>query len=79
MTGEILINFNSYGDEFELIISDNGVGLPENIDFRNIDVSLGLRLVNALVNQLNGSIKLNKSEGTKFIVKFRELDYKKRL
>ncbi|MGB9978104.1 histidine kinase dimerization/phosphoacceptor domain -containing protein [Methanobacterium sp.] len=76
--GEILISVNSYNDEFELIISDNGIGFPENLDFKDLNKSLGLRLVNSLVEQLDGSIELDKSEGTKFIIKFKELEYTKR-
>lgn len=76
--GKISVSINSYGEEFELIISDNGIGFPENIDFKNVNSSLGLRLVNMLVNQLDGSIKLDKTEGTKFRIKFKELEYNKR-
>ncbi|KKG28753.1 histidine kinase [Methanosarcina mazei] len=57
--------------EFLLIVSDNGTGLPENIDFRNTS-SLGLQLVNILVDQIGGSIELKKGEGTEFRIKFRE-------
>ena len=77
--GEISVNINSHNDEFELTIKDSGIGLPENIDFKNVTKSLGLRLVNMLVNQLDGSIELDKTDGTKFHIKFKELEYKKRL
>jgi len=56
--------------EFTLIISDNGVGFPQNLDFRNAE-SLGLQLVNALVNQLKGTIELDRSHGTAFKIMFR--------
>ncbi|MCZ7401919.1 MAG: PAS domain S-box protein [Candidatus Methanoperedens sp.] len=55
---------------FELIISDNGVGIPYNVDFRKTE-SLGLRLVTLLVeNQLKGKIDLDRSKGTEFNIKF---------
>lgn len=57
--------------EFLLIVSDNGVGLPENIDFRNTS-SLGLQLVNILVEQVEGSIDLVRGTGTEFRIRFRE-------
>ena len=57
--------------QFTLIVSDDGVGLQENIDFRNTP-SLGLQLVNALVEQINGSIELEKEAGTGFRIKFKE-------
>ena len=75
--GEVFIGLNSYDDEFELIIADNGIGIPEDIDFENIQ-TLGLQLVNMLVNQLEGSIKLERKKGTMFRIKFKELNYKKR-
>jgi PAS domain S-box-containing protein len=58
------------GWEFTLIVSDNGVGFPQNLDFRNAE-SLGLQLVNALVNQLKGTIELDRSHGTAFKIMFR--------
>ncbi|OPY24263.1 MAG: sensory histidine kinase AtoS [Methanobacterium sp. PtaU1.Bin242] len=77
--GRLLISLKGKDKEFELVIEDDGVGLPKNLDFRNIETSLGLRLVNSLVNQLDGSIDLDKSHGTKFIIKFSELEYQERM
>ncbi|RPI66271.1 MAG: hypothetical protein EHM47_17040, partial [Ignavibacteriales bacterium] len=48
---------------FEL--SDNGVGFPSDIDFRNT-TSLGLQLVNTLVDQLNGELVMSNKQGTTF-------------
>ena len=56
-------------EHFTLIFEDNGNGFPEDIDFRN-STSLGLQLVNALVDQIEGSIELERGKGTKFIIKF---------
>ena len=58
-------------EQFTLIFADNGKGFPEDVDFRNTE-TLGLQLVNALVNQIEGSIDLEKGNGTKFTLKFRE-------
>jgi len=44
---------------------DTGVGIPEDLDWQNTK-SLGLRLVHSLVSQLNGSIALDRREGTAF-------------
>ena len=76
--GEIFIGLCSRSQGYELIVSDNGVGLPENIDFNNIESSLGLRLVYMLVKQIEGSIKLEKEKGPVFKIMFKELTYKKR-
>jgi len=77
--GNISIDLHNYGDELELIISDDGIGLPKNIDFRHNESSLGLRLVNSLVQQLDGSIELDRNQGTKFTINFKELKYKERI
>lgn len=52
-----------------LSISDNGVGLPEDLDFRKTN-SLGLQLVCRLTKQLEGIIELDRSQGTEFKIKF---------
>lgn len=65
-------------DSLKLVVSDNGRGFPENIDFRNTS-SLGLQLVNELVKQLDGTIELNSDSGTEFKIIFKELQYKKRI
>tara|TARA_Y100000294_G_C8542167_1_gene331649 strand:+ start:251 stop:1630 length:1380 start_codon:yes stop_codon:yes gene_type:complete len=63
--------------EIEFIFSDNGVGIPENIDYRNTK-SLGLQLVTDLAEgQLGGKIELNRDKGTEFRIRFKELKDKK--
>lgn len=61
-----------------LSIRDNGIGFPKDMDLRNTK-SLGLGLVYELVNQLEGSIELDRREGTAFTITFVELKYKKRM
>lgn len=63
--GQIHIKFKKNDDELILSISDNGIGFPEGFDFRNAD-SLGLRLVYMLVDQLNGTMELNNTNGSEF-------------
>lgn len=67
--GEIIIDFHQDNDTYRLIVSDNGVGLPKELDFRNTK-TLGLQLVNMLVQQLKGTIELDRTLGTKFIITF---------
>ena len=68
--GEIHIGFHSKDTEYTLSVGDNGIGIPQNIDFHNTE-SLGLQLVCALTHQLNGSIELNRTNGTIFKVVFK--------
>lgn len=75
--GEINIDFHKKGKEFFLTVNDNGVGLPEEIDFKNTD-TLGLQLVNNLVEQIDGTIALDTKHGTEFKIIFKEVEYKRR-
>lgn len=75
--GTIKIKFKSSLDELELTIADDGIGLPKNIDYKKTD-SLGLQLVHNLVDQIDGEITLNMSQGTEFKIIFKELEYKER-
>lgn len=59
--------------QYSLVVSDNGLGFPENLDFRNTG-SLGLQLVNILVEQLEGTIELQNGAGTTFKILFKEND-----
>lgn len=66
----ITVGFKSDpGGDYVLCVSDNGRGLPADIDFRNTD-SLGLQLVCTLTDQLRGDIELNTAKGTRFDIKF---------
>ncbi|WP_410509729.1 PocR ligand-binding domain-containing protein [Methanosarcina hadiensis] len=57
------------GVDFVLIVSDNGVGIPEYLDIEVLD-SLGLQLVTSLVDQLDGELELKRDNGTEFIIRF---------
>ena len=73
-TGEINVNFKFSHDNFILLVKDNGIGFPEELDFKNTD-SLGLRLVNSLTNQIHGDIQLKVDNGSEFKIKFKEKKY----
>jgi two-component sensor histidine kinase/putative methionine-R-sulfoxide reductase with GAF domain len=76
--GEIRIGLHSENGQTILTVSDDGVGFPADLDFRDTD-SLGLQLVTTLVEQLEGSIELDNREGTVFKVTFTEPPYKERI
>ncbi len=50
---------------FSLIVEDDGIGFPGSFDFKYSN-SLGLQLVNTLVDQIGGDIKFENGSGTKF-------------
>ena len=59
--------------DYILKISDNGKGIPEEIDFKKLD-SLGLQLVNILVEQIDGYIELRRDQGTEFVIWFSNIE-----
>ncbi len=68
--GEISISLRLDKDSrYQLAVCDNGVRLPDGLDFRNTK-SLGLKLVNALTAQLKGNIEVDQSSGTAFRITF---------
>lgn len=56
---------------FTLTYSDNGIRFPEKVDFNN-PKTLGLQLVNALVEQINGTIELERENETKYTIRFED-------
>lgn len=69
--GIITVDFYKEDDTIELVVSDDGVGFPEDLDFKNTK-SLGLQLVNSLTGQIDGEINLKVDGGTKFTLRFKE-------
>ena len=68
--GEICVSIKKLDTELELTVMDNGVGIPKDLDWKN-SKSLGLKLVRILVeNQLDGSVEMENTNGTKFTIKF---------
>ena len=55
---------------FSLTISDNGKGIPEDIEYEKLE-SLGLQLVSALVDQLEGEIEIKRKHKTEFRIAFK--------
>jgi chemotaxis protein methyltransferase CheR len=52
-----------------LVVQDNGLGLPSDIDITDTN-SLGLTLVHDLASQLEGSVQVDRSQGTTFTIHF---------
>jgi two-component system, sensor histidine kinase PdtaS len=71
--GEIRVEFGYLSDgQLEMRMSDDGVGIPANFDFRDSD-TLGVKIANALAeHQLGGTVRLDSTNGTKFLIRFKE-------
>src|SRR5262249_47446076 len=61
------------GHRLVLVVSDDGVGLPLDLDLARVD-SLGLQLVQDLADQLHGTVEVSRDLGTTFTVIFNEAD-----
>ncbi len=74
-SGEIRISLCSVdGDLLELVVGDDGVGLPEDKDMETTE-SLGLRLVKILVeDQLGGEIEVNREKGTEYRIRMKRAE-----
>lgn len=69
-TPQINIKLSRKNNLVEIIVMDNGKGIPQDYDWENTD-SLGLKLVNFWVKyQLGGIIELDTTLGSKFTIKF---------
>lgn len=66
--GEINIKFYENEKDCVLIISDNGKGISSDVDLYS--KSLGMTLIEAFVNQLNGKHEIINDNGTKLILTF---------
>jgi two-component sensor histidine kinase len=70
--GRIGIHLSRQSDKLlTLAVEDNGVGLPEDFDVDTAE-SLGLQLVTALAMQVSGNLKVERENGTRFTLNFKE-------
>ena len=67
--GIIFVTLRVDKNKVKIEVGDNGVGIPENVDIKNTQ-TLGLQLVDTLVEQISGTLKLNRSKGTIFSIEF---------
>ncbi len=67
--GRIQVGMVRQGDILVLTVEDNGTGLSENLDLPETE-TLGLQLVQSLVEQLHGTLAVRRSPGTRFAISF---------
>lgn len=65
---QIDISFTNDGKNYVLIVKDNGVGLPPDYNKKQ---SLGVTVIEALSEQLDGSFSFSSNNGTCFELKFK--------
>ena len=62
-SGEVLVKLFQENNAYNIIVQDNGVGFPADIDIENTD-SLGLQLVTSLTTQMGGNLEITSENGT---------------
>jgi len=73
-SGNIFIKFYKEGDDYIMMVNDDGVGLPTDLDINKTD-TLGLQLVKSLIGQIDGEVMVNQESGTHITIKFQEEDF----
>ncbi|MGA9099099.1 MAG: sensor histidine kinase, partial [Methanotrichaceae archaeon] len=71
-SGEICIDLSSEDDSFKLIVSDNGVGIKGDLKIKD-SKTLGFRLIDTLVKQIDGKMSLDTINGTRCEIHFKGL------
>ena len=69
-TPELMLELVQLGDEFELWVRDNGVGLPADFDLNSGDLGLGSDIISALTEQIDSKISYYNINGASFKILF---------
>ena len=72
-SGEIKVSLNNDQDEHIMTVCDDGVGIPDDLDWENAD-SLGMQLIHTLTAQLGGTADLITDNGTEIKISFPNSD-----
>jgi len=67
--GLITLSAKVINNHTAISIQDNGIGIPESIDATTSN-GLGFKLIDTLTKALKGTMKIERNNGTKFILEF---------
>jgi len=67
--GVISLSALKKGKQVVITLSDDGNGIPESVSFES-STGFGLNLVGMLTTQIGGSIRIERGDGTKFVLEF---------
>jgi two-component sensor histidine kinase len=68
-SGIITVSAKKNESTVTISLGDNGKGIPESINFDS-STGFGLNLVGMLTSQIGGNIKIERGDGTKFVLEF---------
>jgi two-component sensor histidine kinase/ABC-type amino acid transport substrate-binding protein len=68
--GKISIIFKYINNRKKLIIKDNGIGFPKEIDINSDLTTYGLKLISILNKQIKGKLEVFSENGTEFVITF---------
>lgn len=72
--GVISIHFvNKSDNEYILTVADDGVGIPADLNIQKTK-SLGLKIIHKLVQQIDGELESDFTNGTKFTITFKSIN-----
>jgi len=67
--GTITVTAKLLGQRVNIVVQDNGKGMPESVNFEK-STGFGMMLVGALTEQLGGTIKIERGNGTRIVLDF---------
>jgi len=68
-SGTITISAAKEKDNAVITVQDNGIGIPEDFDLKKSN-SFGMRLINMMSGDMGGTLRVERDNGTKFILEF---------
>ncbi len=71
--GVLFLGLRQVGQDVEMVIADDGVGLPKDFDITSAE-TLGIQLVVNLVHQLQGTMDLERDGGVRYTIRFKAQD-----
>jgi len=67
--GEVTISVNKNENLITMMVQDNGCGIQPTLELESVR-GFGLQLVNGLTTQLNGTLNIDRSHGTRIAMEF---------
>ncbi|HUX12951.1 MAG TPA: PAS domain S-box protein, partial [Spirochaetia bacterium] len=67
--GRIIVNASKKGGRITIGVGDDGVGIPESFNLEH-SPGFGLMVIRALTKQLNGTVQIDRTNGTRFLLEF---------